>query len=113
MGQFFESTHTTHISNMYKLIVLAAFLAVSSAQIYHSGLPYAYAAGHPYAYAGAPLNYAAPIAAAPIAAAPIAAPIPAPVATQYALPPPREVQEAPLVSQSVEKVEQHGYSIRY
>lgn len=85
-------------------------MALSSAQVYHAGLPYPYAApglnlAAPYAYAGA--AYAAPIAA------PVAAAIPAPVATNYALPPPREIQEAPLVSQSVEKVEQHGYSIRY
>lgn len=84
-------------------ILLATFLAVASAQVYHAGLPYPYATGYPVAYGAAPLA----------AAAPVAYSIPAPAPVNYALPPAREVQEAPLVSQSVEKVEQHGYSIRY
>ncbi len=75
-------------------------MAMSSAQ-YYAGLPYPYAA--------------APLAAPAYAAAPYAAPLTyaAPAPVNYALPPPREIQEAPLVAQTVEKVEQHGYSIRY
>lgn len=65
----------------------------------HAGLPY------PYAAAGLPYAGGLPYAAAPAAYAP--------VPVNYALPPVREVAEAPLVSQTVEKVEQHGYSIRY
>ncbi|TRY70185.1 hypothetical protein TCAL_17272 [Tigriopus californicus] len=41
--------------------------------------------------------------AAPVAAAPQA----------YALPPVKNIQEAPIVEQVVEPVEQHGYSVRY
>lgn len=74
-----------------------------------------YAAG--YAYGAAPLAYgAAPVAygAAPIAHAPIAHASIAPVAAQaYALPPVRNIEEAPIVEQLVEPVEQHGYSVRY
>ena len=44
------------------------------------------------------------------AAAPVVA---APVATNYALPPTRVTEEAPIVEQVVEPVEQHGYSVRY
>ena len=69
----------------------------------YAGLPAGYA-GLPAAhagYAGIPYPYAAPAA------------IPAPVPVNYALPPVREVEGAPIVSQTVEKVEQHGYSIRY
>merc|ERR1712029_178822 len=94
---------------MYKLFVLAAVLAVANSAVVYSGLPHAgaYAGALPYAHAGyyggihAPVAYAAPAA------------IPAPVAVNYALPPAREVQEAPIVEQTVEPVEQHGYSIRY
>jgi len=97
---------------MYKLIVLAAIVAVASADAVlpagyaYAGHPgYAYA-GHPgYAYAGHPgYAYAGhPIAHAPVVAAPV----------QYALPPAREVVNAPVVEQVVEPVEQWGYSIRY
>merc|ERR1712172_43400 len=77
----------------------------------YDGLPAGYAglpagcAGLPAGYAGIPYPYAAPAA--------IPAAIPAPVPVNYALPPVREVEGAPIVSQTVEKVEQHGYSIRY
>merc|ERR1712051_686614 len=123
MGQFFESHHTQLHITMYKLIVLAVVLVAASAQeeardarllaalpagyaglpVGYAGLPAGYAglpAGHA-AYAGIPYPYAAPAA------------IPAPVPVNYALPPVREVEGAPIVSQTVEKVEQHGYSIRY
>jgi hypothetical protein len=100
---------------MFKLVVLAVVLAAANAGIVpaplgyaglgYAGLPLGYAgAALPLAYAGAPL--AAPIA--PLAAAPLA------IAPQaYALPPVREVAEPSIVEQAVEKVEQHGYSIRY
>merc|ERR1711934_491746 len=127
MGQFFESHHTQLHITMYKLIVLAVVLVAASAQeeardarllaalpAGYAGLPVGYAglpagyAGLPAAhagYAGIPYPYAAPAA--------IPAAIPAPVPVNYALPPVREVEGAPIVSQTVEKVEQHGYSIRY
>jgi len=107
---------------------------------YANGLAYGgaytgFAAPYPYAAHGiAPAAYAglaaAPVAAAPVAvapaayaAAPIAAPI-APVAVAhaglglpeartYALPPVRQVQEAPIVEQIVEPVEQWGYKVAY
>ena len=101
--------------------VLAVILAAANADAVPAAdadavLPYAYAghpgyayaghpgyayAGHPgYAYAGHP-GYA--VAHAPVVAAPV----------QYALPPAREVVNAPVVEQVVEPVEQWGYSIRY
>ena len=85
--------------------VLAVILATANADAVPAAdadavLPYAYA-GHPgYAYAGHP-GYA--VAHAPVVAAPV----------QYALPPAREVVNAPVVEQVVEPVEQWGYSIRY
>merc|ERR1712172_323615 len=110
MGQFFESHHTQLHITMYKLIVLAVVLVAASAQeeardarllaalpAGYAGLPAAHAG-----YAGIPYPYAAPAA--------IPAAIPAPVPVNYALPPVREVEGAPIVSQTVEKVEQHGYS---
>merc|ERR1712127_1093219 len=124
MGQFFESHRTQLHITMYKLIVLAVVLVAASAQeeardarllaalpAGYAGLPVGYAglpagyAGLPAGYAGIPYPYAAPAA--------IPAAIPAPVPVNYALPPVREVEGAPIVSQTVEKVEQHGYSIRY
>merc|ERR1711934_262984 len=134
MGQFFESHHTQLHITMYKLIVLAVVLVAASAQeeardarllaalpAGYAGLPVGYA-GLPAGYAGLPAGYAGlPAAHAGYAgipypyAAPAAIPaaIPAPVPVNYALPPVREVEGAPIVSQTVEKVEQHGYSIRY
>merc|ERR1712037_617991 len=111
MGQFFESHHTQLHITMYKLILLAALPAG------YAGLPVGYA-GLPAGYAGLPAGYAGlPAAHAGYAGIPYpyAAPaaIPAPVPVNYALPPVREVEGAPIVSQTVEKVEQHGYSIRY
>ena len=122
-------------------IVLAVVLVAASAQeeardarllagipAGYAGLPVGYAglpagyAGLPAGYAGLPAGYAGlPAAHAGYAgipypyAAPAAIPaaIPAPVPVNYALPPVREVEGAPIVSQTVEKVEQHGYSIRY
>merc|ERR1711997_336553 len=117
MGQFFESHRTQLHITMYKLIVLAVVLVAASAQeeardakllaglpAGYAGLPVGYAGLHA-GYAGIPYPYAAPAA--------IPAAIPAPVPVNYALPPVREVEGAPIVSQTVEKVEQHGYSIRY
>ncbi|XP_071455225.1 larval/pupal cuticle protein H1C-like [Hetaerina americana] len=86
---------------MYKLVVLAALVAVASAGLLPAAtLPIA----TPFAYAHhAPLAYAAPIAA--------------PIATAYAAP---AVIPAPVtyhtgykVETEVEPVEQHGYSIKY
>merc|ERR1711863_78783 len=96
-------------STMYKLIVLATLLAACSAQVTINAPGFAgVAAGiaHPYAHHA----YAAGIPYAHLHAAPVVAPV-APV--QYAVPPPREIQLAPAVAQTVEPVEQHGYSIRY
>ena len=96
---------------------------------YANGLAYggAYPAPYPYAAHGiAPAAYAglaaAPVAYAPAAyaAAPIAAPLTVahaglglPEARTYALPPVRQVQEAPIVEQIVEPVEQWGYKVAY
>merc|ERR1712007_252063 len=99
---------------MYKLFVLAAVLAAATAEGYY---PAGYAGYGGYgaypgygAYGYAAGAYAAPLAAAPLAAAPIAAaPIAAPIATNYAVPAPRVLQEAPIVEQIVEPVEQWGY----
>merc|ERR1711997_246653 len=130
MGQFFESHRTQLHITMYKLIVFAVVLVATSAQeeardarllaglpAGYAGLPVGYA-GLPAGYAGLPAGYAGlPAAHAAYAGIPYpyAAPaaIPAPVPVNYALPPVREVEGAPIVSQTVEKVERHGYSIRY
>merc|ERR1711874_334540 len=124
--QFVESHRTQLHITMYKLIVLSVVLVAASAQfavpagygyaghpIAHAGLPYAHAGlPYPYAAGGAILPHTVPEAKVigQIAGAPV---VPAPAALNYALPAPREIVEAPLVSQTVEKVEQHGYSIRY
>ena len=99
----------------------------------YAGAPLGYAgaayAGAPLGYAGAGLGYAASPLGAQLAYAPAytgayaqaaplayaqAAPLAvAPAHAAYALPPVQEIQEAPLVSQTVEAVEQHGYSVRY
>lgn len=93
---------------MYKLVVLAVLVVAAQSAIL-PGLGYAGLAGAPLAYAGAPLAYAgAPLG---YAAAPVAIAAPAPAA--YALPPVREIAEAPIVETLVEPVEQHGYSVRY
>ena len=72
-----------------------------------------YAGGYgalPYA---APAYAAAPVVAA-AAPAPVAAPVlAAPVPAQYAVPAARVIQEAPIVEQVVEPVEQWGYKIKY
>ena len=116
--EYFLKKFSLDIQNLGFQFVLAAVLAVANSAVVYSGLPgvgainYAHAGAYPYhhaGYYGAPLHYAAPAAVA--APAPVAIPAPAPV--QYALPPAREIQEAPVVSQTVEPVEQHGYSIRY
>jgi len=81
---------------------------------YHAGLPLAahtgalplqYAAGVQYAGAPAHLNYAAFPAAAPV--------IPAAVPKTYAVPPARIVEEPAIIETATEKVEQHGYKIKY
>merc|ERR1712106_810558 len=88
-------------------------------------LPYAGYAGHagfaaPYPYAAhgiAPAAYAGLAHAAPIAPlAPVAvahAGLGLPEARAYALPPVRQVAEAPIVEQIVEPVEQWGYKVAY
>merc|ERR1711997_1132720 len=111
-SSFESNPHTTPHITMYKLIVFAAVLVAASAQVaLPAGLPVAHA-GLPVAHAGLPYPYAAGVHH-PYAVAPAGYALPAPVAANYVLPPAREVVEAPLVAQTVEKVEQHGYSIRY
>merc|ERR1719184_447058 len=104
---------------MYKLIVLSVVLVAASAQVV---VPAGYGYAGPVHAAHAPLPYAGhlrPVATGSLAPAGI---LPhnvpavnvigriegAPEAGTYALPLPYEVAEAPLVSQTVEKVEQHG-----
>lgn len=112
---------------MYKLFVLAAVLATATAEgfypagyagfggLYGHGLGGLYG-GYPgygaYGYAGLGgyhhgLGLAAPLAA-PIAAAPLVA-----APATYAVPAPRVLQEAPIVEQVVEPVEQWGYKVKY
>jgi hypothetical protein len=95
---------------MFKLVVLAVVLAAANAGIVPAPLGYA-----GLGYAGLPLGYAGAALPLAYAGAPLAAPIaPIAIAPQaYALPPVREVAEPSIVEQAVEKVEQHGYSIRY
>ena len=96
-------------------IALFALVAAVNADAEAEADPY-YAYGAYGGYAG--LGYAAPAIAAPavaaapaIAAAPIAA---APIAAaRYAVPAARVVQEAPIVQQTIEPVEQWGYKVRY
>jgi hypothetical protein len=93
---------------MYKLVVLAVVLATAQAGLLaapYAGLPLAAA---PLGYAGLPLAAPLGYAGLPLAAAPLAH-----HAHAYALPAVREVQEAPIIQQAVEPVEQHGYKIRY
>jgi hypothetical protein len=73
----------------------------------HGIAPAAYAAAAPVAVAAAPAAYAA----APVAVA--HAGLGLPEARTYALPPVRQVQEAPIVEQIVEPVEQWGYKVAY
>merc|ERR1711956_132350 len=115
MGQFFESHRTQLHITMYKLIVLAVVPAgYAGLPAGYAGLPASYA-GLPAGYAGLPAGYAGLPAGYAGIPYPYAAPaaIPAPVPVNYALPPVREVEGAHIVSQTVEKGEQHGYSIRY
>jgi hypothetical protein len=122
---------------MFKLVVLAcAVAAVSGAAdpilayangLHYGGayanLAYAPAAAYGYAAPAAAYGYAAPAAAygyapaaayaagAAYAAAPVAYAAHAPAA--YALPPTQVVNEAPIVEQVVEPVEQWGYKVAY
>jgi len=109
---------------MYRLVVLACAVASAAAQLPYAGYaghagfaaPYPYAAHGiaPAAYAG--LAHAAPIAPLAYAPAPVAvahAGLGLPEARAYALPPVRQVAEAPIVEQIVEPVEQWGYKVAY
>merc|ERR1712113_462334 len=103
---------------MYRFVVLACAVASAAAAdpqvAYANGLAYGgaytgFAAPYPYAAHGiAPAAYAA---AAPVAAAPVGLGLPE--AATYALPPVRQVAEAPIVEQIVEPVEQWGYKVAY
>jgi hypothetical protein len=102
------------------VLACAAVAAVSGAAdpilAYAHGLPYggayAHAAAPAYGYAAAPAYaYAAAPAYAYAAAAPAVA-VAAPAAA-YALPPTQIVNEAPVVEQVVEPVEQWGYKVAY
>jgi len=73
-------------------------------------LPYPYAAGvaaAPAVAAAAPVAYAHNVPAA------VSHSLGLPEASSYALPPPRQIQEAPIVEQYVEPVEQWGYKVAY
>jgi hypothetical protein len=120
---------------MYKLVVLACSLSMAAAVAdptvaYAAGLPYghayqgfagayAHAAPVAYAHAAAPVAYAhaavAPVAVAPAPyrGVPVAHSLGLPEAATYALPPTRQVAEAPIVEQVVEPVEQWGYKVAY
>merc|ERR1712157_425572 len=96
---------------------VASAAAVADPQVaYANGLAYGgaytgFAAPYPYAAHGiAPAAYAA---AAPVAAAAAPVGLGLPEAATYALPPVRQVAEAPIVEQIVEPVEQWGYKVAY
>merc|ERR1711997_958016 len=129
MGQFVGSHRTQLHITMYKLIVLSVVLVAASAQI---AVPAGYGYAGPVHAAGRPYPYAAGHTILPAAGDPLTNPHPqgvlphevptgniigriagAPEAINFVLPAPRIVEEAPIVAQSTEKVEQHGYSIRY
>merc|ERR1740119_70632 len=117
---------------MYKLVALACVVVSVAAE---ADPVYAYANGlaSAAAYHGAVLPAAAPVAAyaaapaytlpatyaaaAPLAHATYAAAAPviaaAPAASAYALPPVQTYNEAPIVEQIVEPVEQWGYKVAY
>merc|ERR1711887_488417 len=99
---------------MYRFVVLACAVASAAAvadpQVaYANGLAYGgaytgFAAPYPYAAHGiAPAAYAA---TAPVG-------LGLPEAATYALPPVRQVAEAPIVEQIVEPVEQWGCKVAY
>merc|ERR1719445_2857637 len=100
---------------MFKLCVLACIVASVAAEA-DPVHPYAAAplAAHATYAAAAPVAHATYAAAAPvIAPAVAAAPVVAPAASAYALPPTQIVNEAPIVEQVVEPVEQWGYKVAY
>merc|ERR1712058_30697 len=89
---------TIHRGNniMYKLVILACVLAAATGAVIPAGV----------------VGYAA----APVGVAPVAyanAGLGLPEAATYALPPVRQVAEAPIVEQVVEPVEQWGYKVAY
>ncbi|XP_034250100.1 vitelline membrane protein Vm26Ab-like [Thrips palmi] len=103
---------------MYKLVVLAAVLAVAAAKpapglLAYSGVPALHSgviAASPLAYSA----YSAPAIAAPLAySAPVAvaAPVAAPVA--YSVPAAHSYVSGYNVAVHAEPVEQHGYKIAY
>merc|ERR1712212_53618 len=79
---------------MYKLVILACVAAAASGAVIPA-VGYGYAAAAP-----APVAIASPGLGLPEAAT-------------YALPPVRQVAEAPIVEQIVEPVEQWGYKVAY
>ncbi len=106
-----------------QVVLACAVAAVSGAAdpilAYANGLHYggayanlAYAPAAAYAYAAPAAAYGyAPAAAYAAAPAPVAYAAAAPAA--YALPPTQVVNEAPVVEQVVEPVEQWGYKVAY
>jgi len=78
---------------MYKLVILACVLAAATGAIIPAGYAVAPVGVAPVAYASAGLGL--------------------PEARAYALPPIRQVAEAPIVEQIVEPVEQWGYKVAY
>ncbi|XP_046403541.1 uncharacterized protein LOC124169101 [Ischnura elegans] len=99
---FTEKQQPNPSITMYKLVVLAALVAVATAGLLPANtLPFT-------TYAHAPLAYAAAPIAAPVAySAPIAYSAPA------VIPAPITYQTGYKVETEVEPVEQHGYSIKY
>ena len=121
----------THLTFFFFIkVVLAYAVASAAAQIPYNTYAAGIAAPYPYAahgiaaapvaaYAAAPAVAAAPVADLTPRAIPHAVPaavshsLGLPEAAGYALPPVRQVQEAPIVEQFVEPVEQWGYKVAY
>merc|ERR1719298_280968 len=100
---------------MYRLVVLACAVATAAAEAdpavaYANGLTYAAA---PVAVAAAPAVDLTPRAIPHAVPAAVSHSLGLPEAAGYALPPVRQVQEAPIVEQFVEPVEQWGYKVAY
>ncbi|XP_040579596.1 uncharacterized protein [Lepeophtheirus salmonis] len=102
---------------MYKLFVFAAVLVAAQAAILPGVYGPAYAAPYaPYGYAAGlhayPYHAAAPYAHAPAVYAP--APYAhAPAAYAHPVPPTKVIAEAPVVEETLEGVEEHGYKIAF
>jgi len=96
-----DQFHTSQLGKniMYKLVILSCVLAAAAGAVVPA-----------VGYAVNPLTPQAIPHAVPAA---VSHSLGLPEAAGYVLPPVRQVQEAPIVEQSVEPVEQWGYKVAY